>query len=170
MKFILYTSICILSALNLNAQSIKVMLVTGGHSYDTIQFFQLFDSFQNITYKHYSQPDANLAIVDGAASQYDVLIFYDMWKSLSEQEKEAYLNLTRDGKPFLFLHHSLVSYQNWPEFEQIIGGKYIERSLDIPLAEQSNYKHDVWVDITVPDWQISGYLMKCTVITGFHRM
>jgi hypothetical protein len=151
MKFILYASICILSTLHLNAQSVKVMLVTGGHSYDTIQFFQLFDSFQNITYKHFGQPDANNAIANGAASQYDVLVFYDMWKSLSVTEKEAYLKLTREGKPFLFLHHSLVSYQNWPEFEQIIGGKYIEKSTDVAIVEQSNYKHDVWVDITVPD-------------------
>ena len=82
------------------------MLVTGGHSYDTIRFFQMFDSLNNIEYEHYSQPDANIAIANGVASNYDVLVFYDMWKDISSAEKEAYLKLTRERKPFFFCIHS----------------------------------------------------------------
>jgi uncharacterized protein len=83
----------------------------------------------------------------------DVLVFYDMWREISEPEKQAYLNLTKQGKPFLFLHHSLVSYQNWAEFEKILGGKYVDRSPDIPKEEHSTYKHDVWIDVEVADKQ-----------------
>lgn len=153
MKLIFYTLIWILSSLNVNSQPVKVLLVTGGHSYDTIQFFQMFDSLNNIEYKHYSQPEANVVIVSGIASNYDVIVFYDMWKDISSAEKEAYLKLTGEGKPFLFLHHSLVSYQDWPEFEKIVGGRYIQKSPDIPLKEQSTYRHDVWVDINIVDSQ-----------------
>jgi len=126
---------------------INIMLVTGGHAYDTIQFFQMFDSLDGITYTHFAQPKANEAIAGGEAEKFDVLVFYDMWQDISEAEKNAYIKLTKEGKPFLFLHHSLVSYQNWPMFEKMLGGKYVEKSPDVPVNEQSTYEHDVWVYI-----------------------
>lgn len=127
------------------AQPIKIMVVTGGHAYDTIQFFDMFDSFSGVEYEHFVQPKANQELVKDLAEDYDVLVFYDMWKSISEVEKSAYLKLTQQGKPFLFLHHSIASYQDWPEFEKILGGKYVEAASGIPKEDQSNYEHDVWV-------------------------
>jgi uncharacterized protein len=151
MKLIFTLAACFLLFFSLNAQPVKIMLVTGGHSYDTLQFFQLFDSLEGIDYEHFNQPDANKALVEDAGKNYDVLVFYDMWREISELEKEAYLDLTKQGKPFLFLHHALVSYQNWPEFEKILGGKYVDRSPDIPKENLSTYKHDVWIDVEVAD-------------------
>jgi type 1 glutamine amidotransferase len=121
------------------------MLVTGGHEFDTIQFFDMFDALQGIEYEHFQQPKANHLIASGKTNDYDVLVFYDMWQSIGEFEKSAYLKLTTDGKPLLFLHHAIVSYQNWPEFEKILGGKYVEKARGVPPDEQSNYEHDVWV-------------------------
>ena len=129
----------------INAQPIKIMLVTGGHAFDTIQFFELFDELDGIEYVHFSQPKANEKLVKDLAQDFDVLVFYDMWKTISEKEKAAYLKLTEQGKPFLFLHHSIASYQNWPEFEKIIGGKYFEKGKDVPEELLSTYDHDVWV-------------------------
>lgn len=133
----------------LNAQNVSVMLVTGGHAFDTIQFFQLFDSYEDIRYEHFAQPAANKALADNEWKNFDVVVFYDMWQPVSEKEKKAYLEITRQGVPLLFLHHSLVSYQDWPEFEKMRGGKYVERSADIPKKKQSTYKHDVWVDVEI---------------------
>ncbi len=131
----------------LQAQPIKVMLITGGHSYDTLQFFQMFDALEGIEYEHFQQPKANEAILNGKAEKYDVLVFYDMWKTISIPERAAYIGLTKAGKPLLFLHHSVVSYQNWDEFEKIVGGKYIEKGTNVPVEKQSTYEHDVWVYI-----------------------
>jgi uncharacterized protein len=130
-----------------SVEPINIMLVTGGHAFDTVQFFQMFDSLDKINYTHFAQPKANQAIANGEAEKFDVLVFYDMWQNISEREKNAYLKLTKEGKPFLFLHHSLVSYQNWPTFEKMLGGKYVEKSPDVPAEEQSTYEHDVWVYI-----------------------
>jgi type 1 glutamine amidotransferase len=129
----------------IQAQPIKIMLVTGGHAYDTIQFFDMFDALEGIEYTHFEQPKANQKLVKDLAKDFDVLVFYDMWKSISEAEKSAWLKLTQQGKPFLFLHHSIASYQDWPEFEKIIGGKYVEAGPGVPKEDQSNYEHDVWV-------------------------
>lgn len=145
MKRIFLLVILFLSAIIVNAQSIKIMLVTGGHSFDTLQFFEMFDSLEGIEYEHFQQPNANEKLVKDMAKDFDVLVFYDMWKTVSEAEKSAYVKLTQLGKPMLFLHHSIVSYQNWPEFEKIVGGKYIEKDKKIPEEEWSNYEHDVWV-------------------------
>lgn len=129
----------------IQAQPIKIMVVTGGHSYDTLQFFEMFDALKGIEYEHFQQPKANQKLVKDNAKDFDVLVFYDMWKSISEAEKSAYLKLTSEGKPFLFLHHSIASYQDWPEFEKLLGGKYIEKGSGVPVEDQSTYEHDVWV-------------------------
>ncbi len=121
------------------------MLVTGGHSFDTLQFFEMFDELPGIEYEHFQQPEANAKLAKDLAKEFDVLVFYDMWQGITENEKSAYLQLTQQGKPFLFLHHAIVSYQKWPEFEKIIGGKYIEKDKKIPEEEWSTYEHDVWV-------------------------
>src|SRR5690606_3043744 len=61
-----------------------------------------------------------------------------------------YLKLTVEGKPFLFLHHSLVSYQHWPEFEKLTGGRYTENQ-EVDKSLQSTYEHDVWVNVEIID-------------------
>lgn len=152
MKQIYLLAIFLISIVSVQAQPIKVMLVTGGHAYDTLQFFEMFDALPGIEYEHFVQPKANNKLVKDLAEDFDVLVFYDMWKSISEGEKNAYLKLTQQGKPFLFLHHSIASYQNWPEFENLLGGKYIEAARGIPKEEQSNYEHDVWVYCRVENY------------------
>ena len=145
MKQIAFLLLLIFPALILKSQPVKIMLVTGGHAFDTIQFFDMFDALKGIEYKHFEQPKANKAIAAAETGDYDVLVFYDMWQNIGDFEKLGYLKLASDGKPMLFLHHAIVSYQGWPEFEKIVGGKYIEKARGVPVEEQSNYEHDVWV-------------------------
>lgn len=150
MKLFLVCTVFLVLSSSLLAQTAKIMLVTGGHSYDTLQFLRMFDSLENISFEHFNQPLANQALVNGTAEGFDVLVFYDMWRKITEPEKEAFLKLTRQGKPFLFLHHALVSYQEWTEFENLLGGRYVENAGQ-PKARQSTYEHDVWVDIEIAD-------------------
>ena len=150
-KILLSVVLCLFSSV-IFAQPIKVMLVTGGHDYDTLQFFQLFDRMPQIQYEHIAQPDANKAIANGLADEFDVLVFYDMWNKITREQKAAYIRLTKQGKPFLFLHHSLASYQNWAAFEDIVGGRYVEQNKNIPEDEWSDYEHDMWVYCTIENY------------------
>ena len=127
MKQILLVLIFLFPGLFLTAQPVKIMLITGGHAFDTVQFLEMFDVMEGVEYENFEQPKANAKLVKDLAEDFDVLVFYDMWQNISESEKSAYLNLAQQGKPFLFLHHSIVSYQSWPEFEKIVGGKYFEK-------------------------------------------
>ncbi|MDX1285348.1 MAG: ThuA domain-containing protein [Draconibacterium sp.] len=145
MKRILTIYFTLLFVCPVFSQPVKIMLVTGGHAYDTLQFFQMFDALEGVEYEHFQQPQANRKLVKELAKDFDVLVFYDMWKTIEDDEKAAYIKLTKQGKPFLFLHHSIASYQNWPEFENLLGGKYVEKSKKIPEESWSTYEHDVWV-------------------------
>ena len=52
----------------------------------------------------------------------------------------------------IFLHHSLVSYQNWPEFIKIVGGKYHTSPIVVKGDTlKANYEHDVVMPIKIED-------------------
>lgn len=144
MKQTLLAFLFIVCNLISQAQPIRLMLVTGGHSYDTLEFFQMFDKMEGLEYEHFEQPAANKLIARTLAKDFDVIVFYDMWQEINLDEKLAYMKMAEQGKPFLFLHHSLVSYQQWPEFEKLIGGRYTEKAKGVPEEDISTYEHDVW--------------------------
>ena len=129
----------------------KVLVITGGHDFDP-SFYEIFDSYENVQYDTISQPHFNKRLGDGIADQYDALVFYDMWQDISDAEKKAYIELLEKGQGMVFLHHSLVSYQHWDEFEKIIGGKYVEKDLyDDPDIQGSTYAEDINLEIKVVD-------------------
>jgi len=127
-----------------------VLLITGGHNFDTVEFFRLFETFAGFEIDTLSQPAANQLIGSGEAERYDIFVFYDYWQTISDEEKEGYLQLTKQGKGFLFLHHSLVSYLAWEEFSKIRGGKY---PISIPpdSINDGKYMHDIDLLIKIQD-------------------
>lgn len=135
------------SAFPKNKKSLKVLIITGGHGFEREAFFEMFKSYENITYQEVKHPMANQYLSEQLARYFDVLVFYDMYNKISEEEKSNFLKLCRNGKAMVFLHHSLVSYQHWPEFQQIIGGKYHQKASDEHAA--STYKHDVNIQVKV---------------------
>ena len=134
-------------------EKINVLIVTGGHDFERESFFQMFDQLKNIKYTEIKHPDANQYYEPEKADQYDVFVFYDMYNKISDQEKENLKNLLEKGKGMVFLHHSLVSYQEWQEFQEIIGGKYHQKPYTKNNKEYpgSTYKHDVKIDVKIED-------------------
>lgn len=134
-----------------NFQKPNILLITGGHSYDTTEFFDLFYSLENINLDTLSQPGANKFLLTAGGKNYDTYIFYDMWDSITGEQKQAYLDLAEDGKGFIFLHHSLVSYQDWDEFKNLVGGRYHEPRAGLDSALFSTYQHDLDLHVNVLD-------------------
>ncbi len=134
-------------------KKLNIYIVTGGHDFDRQPFFSMFDSFQNISYKGIQQPDANNYYVPDKSKDVDVFVFYDMVQEITEQQKAAFLDMLKKGKGMVFLHHSFISYQDWPEFEKVTGGKYYLQAIvkDGQEIPASTYRHDVDFDITVVD-------------------
>lgn len=70
--------------------------------------------------------------------------------SITPPQKQAYLQLLRKGKAMVFLHHALVSYQNWDDFQQIIGGKYYTKETLVNGSRvKSSYQHDVIIPVKI---------------------
>jgi len=78
----------------------------------------------------------------------DAVVFYDMPKTITEDEKNSYYRLLKAGKGLLFLHHSICAYQDWPEFENMVGGKYYEKKKDDQFGS-SSYQHDVDFNVRI---------------------
>ncbi|WEK17725.1 MAG: ThuA domain-containing protein [Candidatus Pedobacter colombiensis] len=129
-----------------------ILIITGGHGFKQIPFYNMFDSLGNISYDKLKQPEANELIASPAVDKYDALVFYDMYDTITPPQKQAYLKLLNKGKAMIFLHHSLVSYQKWDEFQRIIGGKYYtEPTVINGDTLSSNYQHDVIIPVKIED-------------------
>jgi len=127
-RFFSVSFILLLSAISLFSQSEKILIVTGGKAVDKENFYKLFESF---SYDTTSKPFAfQLFDLDNIAN-YKAIVFYDTYQSITEEQKESFMNIFEKGIGVLFLHHSLVSHQEWSEYENIVGGRYF---------------HQVWVD------------------------
>lgn len=143
---ILIFSTFILVSVSTSAKKLNVIVVTGGHNFDRESFFKMFDSFEGVIYKELKHPEANLQLGTIDPKTFDAVVFYDMPKTISEDEKESYHKLLKLGKGLLFLHHSQCSYQDWAEFKTIVGGKYHEEKNS---PQTSTYQHDVTFTVKI---------------------
>lgn len=133
-------------------KKIKVLIVTGGHGYDHKHFYNVFDSIPSITYDTLVQPLANALIASPEVNKYDVLVFYDLVDVITPAQQEAYIGLLKKGASMIFLHHSLVSYQKWPEFIKIVGGQYHTDPVVVNGDTlRANYEHGVSISVKVED-------------------
>ncbi|KPL17396.1 MAG: hypothetical protein AMS26_01080 [Bacteroides sp. SM23_62] len=148
--FLILTLVSLLYGREEKRSMLNILIITGGHDFEA-SFYEIFDSFEHIQYDTISQPEANQAMMFNQVGKYDVLVFYDMWQHITEQEKVGFLNLLEKGRGIVFLHHSLASYQNWAEYKNIIGGKYVLKESDDQVSAGSTYKHDLILHVKIAD-------------------
>lgn len=134
------------------SKKIRVLIVTGGHGFKHKPFYDVFNSIPSIVYDSLVQPEANALIASAEVSRYDVLLFYDMFDAITPAQQNAYVALLNKGASMIFLHHALVSYQDWPEFIRIVGGQYHTHPVAVKGDTlKANYEHDVTIPVKVED-------------------
>jgi type 1 glutamine amidotransferase len=134
------------------AEKLKVMIVTGGHGFEKEPFFKMFENNSEISFTTASHSGANASVYErDDLLSYDVAVLYDMPKEINESQKQNFLSLFDKGIGVVVLHHALVSYPNWPEYEKIIGGHYSEPDPKRPgtVTEQAGYQHDVDIPVVI---------------------
>jgi type 1 glutamine amidotransferase len=133
-------------------KKISVLIVSGGHGFKHKPFYDVFNSMPSIVYDTLEQPQANALVASAEVDRYDVLLFYDMYNQITAAQQEAYLSLLKKGASMIFLHHALVSYQNWPEFIKIVGGQYHTQPVTVNgNTLEASYEHDVTFPVKVED-------------------
>lgn len=133
-------------------KEIKVLVVTGGHDYDKAGFEELLAKLP-MTYDHVEHPYAYEMLSPENVAPYDVILLYDMPEK-SQKDTDRYFNrLTEDGKGIIVLHHAFCSYDFWPGYKRITGGRYYHYPWTKEGVEQplSTYTHDVTFDVKVED-------------------
>lgn len=128
-----------------------VLLVTGGHAYDTTEFHDLFQKMEGIKFDPVSYPDAREMLASDEVDAYDLLVFYDFVPEMDLEDSTIFLRLTAEGKPLMFLHHALCTFQQWEGYKKMVGGRYVMPGFQQDSTLLSDYKHDIDLEIEVLD-------------------
>jgi uncharacterized protein len=160
MKKLLTFLLCIvivilfISAINPPARPIRILVITGGHDYKVEQFNQMLSGLgENITYQVAELPGAYDMFLPENRSKYDVLVFYHMWQNITDEQASALADCIKNGKPLVALHHSICAYDDWPEYFNIIGGKYFHKLTVVKGKEYAacSYIHDLHFTVRIVD-------------------
>jgi len=137
---------CTLSGAGNHARQIRVLVVTGGHEYNRVEFDSMFSSFlPSVTFKVVEFPEAFRMFEPGNRQEYDVLVFYHMWQEITAGQERMMADCIREGKPLVALHHSICAFDTWPEYWAILGGKYFHSPTVLNGKEYQacSYIHDI---------------------------
>ena len=133
---------------------IRVLIITGGHSYNNETFNAMFASFGDaITFQVSEFPSAYEMFLPENRNKYDLLVFYHMWQKITDEQKTIFADCIRQGKPVVALHHSICAFDDWEEYWHIIGGKYFHKPtiLDGKEYPACSYIHDIHFRAIVVD-------------------
>ena len=150
-----------------NSKKLKVLVITGGHAFETNRFYKVFEDNPDIAFTHAEHANSSATAFErDDLLTYDAVVLYDMPRTITDAQKAKFLSLFDKGIGLVVLHHALVSYQHWPEYERIIGGHYPEADgKNGVVTEQVGYKHgeDVPIVILVKDHPITAGVKDFTI-------
>lgn len=134
-------------------ERIRVLVVTGGHDYDTAAFGTLFASMQDLSFRVVSFPEAFRVFEPEHRKEFDVVVLYHMWQMITPEQEHNLAGCFGEGKPLVVLHHSICAFDDWEEYRNITGGRYFHRpdTIDGRVYPASGYKHDIRVKIHIAD-------------------
>jgi type 1 glutamine amidotransferase len=133
---------------------IRILVITGGHSYKVEEFNRMLDNLgPEVTYRVAELPGAYEMFRPENRDQYDVLVFYHMWQAITDEQAAIFEDCIRQGKPVVALHHSICAFDEWPEYWNIIGGKYFHKPTVFNGKEYAacSYIHDLHFVVRIAD-------------------
>jgi len=125
-----------------------VLVVTGGHPFESVPFFAVFDALDDVDWTAAGEP----------ANGHDVVVFYDMPGlrftradppvELIEptiDQRRMFHDLCAAGTGLVFLHHAIAGWPAWDGFAELVGARFHYRpaSLDGVAYPDSGYRFDV---------------------------
>ncbi|MEY2427613.1 MAG: uncharacterized protein QOJ40_498 [Verrucomicrobiota bacterium] len=130
---------------------LKVLVVTGGHGFEKESFFKMFTDNPEINFTAATQGKTNAAVFErDDLLSYDVVVLYDLVRDITDVQKRKFLSLLDKGIGLVVLHHALVSYQHWPDYERIIGGRYPEEDgRGGVVTPETGYQHGVEIPVVI---------------------
>ena len=135
------------------ADKIRVLVTYGGHGFDEKEFWAMFDAMPDVVWQKAELPKQADLLQPGLEKKYDVLVMYDMCQKLTPEQRQAFVQLLKQGIGVVSLHHNLAAYFDWDEFCKIIGGRFILRPCQIEgkAYQQSPVSHGETIRVLVAD-------------------
>jgi len=143
---------------------LNILISVKGHPYERDAFAAVFESFEGIRHTFVEQPASQAFLNPQTAEPWDVLVFYDMpgidfstqppnFIAPSETLKIGFKELLSAGKGMVFLHHAIAGWPLWPEYGEIIGGRFFYAPSECrgKAVLDSGYRHDVPHTVAVED-------------------
>ncbi|HSH94079.1 MAG TPA: ThuA domain-containing protein [Roseimicrobium sp.] len=156
-RLLLTFSACILAGLTGVAAETpakpKVLVVTGGHAFEKEPFYRIFSDNSAIAFTAAEHGKTNATVWDrDDLASFDVFVLYDMPMNITDTQKAGFMSLFEKGKGVVVLHHALVSFQSWPDYERIIGGRYPKPpNGQSQVTDKVGYEHDVDFQVVITD-------------------
>jgi type 1 glutamine amidotransferase len=139
-----------------------VLVFTKGHPYQRDPFAAMFDALPGINWTQVENPAAQVFFDPELAAAYDAFVFYDIpglrfgpgGALASPPPLRVQENLTallERGFGMVFLHHAIAGWPAWPEYAEIIGGRFLYHPGELrgTARQDSGYRHKVayYVDV-----------------------
>lgn len=139
------------------SRRLEALVVTRGHPFEAEPFFAMFDAMPGIRWTHREQPEAQDEFAVGPAAAWDAFVLYDMpgiqfhpdrgpdFVEPDPAYRRRFMELVEAGHGFVFLHHAIAGWPAWPEYGDLIGGRflYLPAQLRGRPRQDSGYRHDV---------------------------
>jgi type 1 glutamine amidotransferase len=153
-------------------EPLDVLVVTGGHPFEAEPFFAVFDALDGIVWHGTGAPEPG----------HDVVVFYDLpgirftradppaeLPAPTAEQRAVIEQLCAAGTGLVFLHHAIGGWPAWPEYAELIGGRFHYQpgtlgGIDYP---DSGYVFDVThtVDVLEPEHPVCAGLGPTFTIT-----
>jgi len=155
---------------------LRVLLTYGGHGFQQKEFFAFWDALPGVAYTKCELPKDAGMLRPGLEKEYDAVVLYDMVRTFTPEQQQAFTNLLQAGIGLVATHHSLGSHPGWPEYTRIIGGKWIAKPETIDGREypKSTYSHGEQIHVTVADGEhpitkgLAGFTIEDETYGGFY--
>jgi type 1 glutamine amidotransferase len=140
----------------------NVLLITKGHPFEREPFFDVFDAMAGVDWTHVEQPAAEALFTVEQGRRFDAYVAYDMpgihfqpgGPAMPEPEagfKERFMELVEAGHGFVFLHHAIAGWPAWPEYGDLLGGRFLYVPTEVRgrACLDSGYRHGVTHSVRV---------------------
>ncbi len=135
----------------------RLLTLARGHPYERDAFRGLFEGLDEYDVCHAEQPVAQRLLGPQACDDFDAIVCYDMpgvdftcddAPGLVEPDatfRDNYLAMLERGIGMVFMHHAIAAWPAWPEYAEIIGGRFHYRPATLRGADypDSGYRHKV---------------------------
>jgi uncharacterized protein len=146
-------------------EPLNVIVAAKGHPYSRDAFMAMFDTLPGIACTLVEQPAVQRLMSPSGMAGYDALVLYDMpgidfaspdrpgHVEPDPAFKQGLLDLLDAGKGVVALHHAIAGWPAWPDYAELLGGRFLYRKGVLRGVERadSGYRHDVDHKFTVLD-------------------